>query len=766
MTRALGSGCLVSDFYSQNEWSLLSRAAENQQTAQHHIAVRLSYLGVNQPSDVARAKANAEAAFRAAAMDGFAKMARMAALTTNPTDGFGCARGVPPNAQLASDMAQGIQETLHKAREMNDGRNVFGFDVQFTPARPYYLPPNSQDRGLWNEAMDAVATARDLEQDETQNSRAFDQSQEDLRNSIGQLKTTLDMEISNQLGCSHTGSDADDPTFFACAATQKVELNRCLDYVKYETLKPSNPIPGITTFNECMDRKDGQGNLIILDADARQALLELRGAWLEQYAIIQRAQNINQRIANSNERNATVTKWLGISGAARTAADVSAALLDMVAAQGDHPLAFAKTIQASTVGIINIALQATAGALSTAADIEIANAEQNEEVKSLLLDQSELVIDSFAAEQATRASYVAFVGILGHMDDVVNETQRQRAYFKLSPGNDPSYRIVRDSKRLELAKQLEYASRVAYLTARRAEYEYAARLSASNFRISDIYRARTAGDIRRFLEKLKATTDSLAAGTSAAAINPSDFEISVAQQVLGLTDAALARDGFNTPQTAEAERVRRFRLWVAQNTVANSFEPPFDGKPVLRFSFTTSLLDGGVFSNVIQQGYDRYWLLKLAGIGDPKPSSTGLSINLLSAQNGPSYQTLSVTSGGLTHLRSQSGCVFDYRLMPPAVLLGLEWPSNQPPEQVTAIFKGNVNGGHPWTENGFRTPSFLGRPVSATNWEVIVFAGAPVSGMPDMDLQQLNDIKLNFSTTYASRTPGQPQPAQCTRIDY
>lgn len=767
MTRAAGNGCVVSDFYTQPEWSLLSRAAENQGTAQHHIAIRQSYLDINQPGDVPRAKAAAEATFRLAAMEGYVKMARMAGMTTNPTAGFGCARGVAPNAQLASDMAINLQETRRKAREMSDGRNVFGFDVNFTPARPYYLPPNSQDRGLWNEAMDAVETARDLEKDETQNSRAFDQTQEDLRTAINNLKTSLDIEISNDLSCSHAGPDSDDARFFACAQKQIDELNRCLDYVRYEKVPPADPIPGISTFQQCMDRKGGGGELVILEgSSARQALLELRGVFMEQYGIEQRARNIDQRIQLSNGRNATVTKWLGISGAARTAADVSAAMLDMVAAQGENPLDFKKTPAASVIGGINIVLQAVAGALSTVADIEIENAELYEEVQNMLLDQSELLIDALVAEQAFRAKYVEFVGILGHMDDVVNETQRQRAWFKLSPGNDPSYRIVRDSKRLELAKQLEYASRIAYLAARRAEYEYAARLSASNFRISDIYRARTSGDIKRFLEHLKTTTDSLVAGTSSAALTPSDFTVSVAQQMLGLTDDALAREGFATPEARQAERVRRFRLWVAQNTVPNTFEPPFDNKPVLRFSFTTSLLNGGVFSNVIQQGYDRYWLLKLAGIGDPKPSSTGLSINLLTAQNGLSYRTLSVTQGGVSHLKAQSGCVFDYRLMPPAVLLGLEWPSNQPPEQVTAVFKGNVNTANPWTANGFRTASFLGRPVSATDWQVLIFAGAPMSGMSEMDLQQLTDIELNFSTTYASRSPGPPAAGDCTRIDY
>ena len=97
--------------------------------------------------------------------------------------------------------------------------------------------------------------------------------------------------------------------------------------------------------------------------------------------------------------------------------------------------------------------------------------------------------------------------------------------------------------------------------------------------------------------------------------NPSDFRISLAQHLLLLTDEALAKEGYTDPAAAQAERVRRFRQWVAEHTVPNTFEgDPPDGKPVLRFNFSTSLLQGGLFSQVIQQGYDRFWLLKLSAI--------------------------------------------------------------------------------------------------------------------------------------------------------
>jgi hypothetical protein len=240
----------------------------------------------------------------------------------------------------------------------------------------------------------------------------------------------------------------------------------------------------------------------------------------------------------------------------------------------------------------------------------------------------------------------------------------------------------------------------------------------------------------------------------------------VAKDLLLLTDEALGKEGFTDPAAAQAERTRRFRQWVAENTVPNTFEPPKDGKPALRFSFSTSLLEGGLFSRLIQQGYDGYWLFRLSGIGEPKASSNGVMVNLLTEQPGLSYRETRLTQGGLVHTRSFSGCTFDYRLIAPAVLLGLEWPENQPPEVATASFLANVNGAHSYTENGFRTPAFQGRSVSSTDWQVLVLAGAPRAGLADMDLQQLTDIELIFSITYASRQPGSPELSECTRIDW
>lgn len=751
----LGSGCYVSDFFTQSEWSLLSRAMEGQETAQHHLAVRLSYLDVPQQPDGPQQTRNAGVeALRAASTNGYIKLIGLAGLSVGQPTGTSCAKGVRPDGALAAEMAINLAETRRKSHEMDDGRNVFGFDVTFTPARFYKssVPMNCdtapvQDRGLWDEAWCAAQLAQELQNDEAAATREYNDAQDKLLTEVKAIQDGIDHQITHKSGC--------EPADWACVDQQIAELNKCLELVASTTLTitlESDP------FSVCMNRAVIKDK----DSDAKRALFDLRGVWVQQHSITTQAENINKRIQLSNDRNVTVTGWLLGRGIAQTAADVAAATLDMISCMDSIQI---KTAACSIAGGANILAAGTAGGVSTAADVEIEDADNHKEIQNMLLDQSELLIDAYGAAQQYASKFSEYTDLLSSLKDDVLEAQRQRAYFQHSPANDPSFRIVRDSTRLKFANQLAYATRMAYLAARRAEYEYAARLNVSNVRFSDVYRARTAADLTTFLNTLSGATNSLA-GSASYQTDAEDLTYSVAQHWLKLTDEALAKEGFTTPAAAQAERTRRFRVWVAANTVPNDFESPYDNKPVLKFNFATSLLDGGTFARLIQQGYDGYWLIKLSGVAEPKTSSNGLSVNLKTDQAGLSYRKVRETQGGQVHLRSQAGCIFDYRLVAPSVLLGQAWAANQSAEASTATFNANVNQAHAYTENNFRTSAFLGRGASATDWQVLIFAGAPAQGLSDMDLQQLTDIELNLSITHASRTPGTPGPTDCTRIDW
>ena len=98
--------------------------------------------------------------------------------------------------------------------------------------------------------------------------------------------------------------------------------------------------------------------------------------------------------------------------------------------------------------------------------------------------------------------------------------------------------------------------------------------------------------------------------------------------------------------------------------------------------------------------------------------------------------------------------------------LGSVWPSNQNAETATSTFSANVNDINPYALSNFRTNAFEGRPISSTDWEILIRAGAPTIDQSDMNLQLLTDIELNFSAVKSSRTAGAPDPADCVRIDW
>lgn len=763
----LGSGCLVSDFYTQTEWSLLSRASERQTTMQYHIASRLSYLGINTPQGVSAAEAQAQAQFRQGAHDGYLKTVAMSALV-GAGETAGCAAGERPDGSQLADLVLALQTTRRQSRELTAGRNIFGLDVTATPMRRYQssaalnCETNSGERGLWDEAMCLAQNSAELQEREELQTRLFDIQQDKLRETVQEIRNGngtglgLDTQIYNFSGCDLDSFGNDDAQWFACIEQQATIIQECIGKAHLDN----------STFDSCMvSVNDG--------TDARTGLLELRSIYLDYLRIVQAMENINARVQASADANAIVTDALSLTGALQTAADASGVLLNSVGCIDFSLDSFlSSTVACGAAGGISLALTIAAGTASTDANISIENAQNELAITNLLLDQTELLIEAQAAFQAFQSKRSEVQGNLDVLNRNVRETKRMRAWFNELPANDPSYRIVRDSARIELATELEKAARMAYLAARRAEYEFADSLFKYNFRISDIYRARTAQDIIKYLNDLQSTTGNMAAFADASKEAFDLPTISVAQHVLLLSDdvirTQLIGEGIANPtaQQIATRRASDFRAWVADNTVTGS-----NGKPQLHFNFPTSLVASGLFDNVILEGYDALWRLQLGGKGTPYVENTGVSINLVTDQaiNQLTYRSVTLTQGGMTHVKSHAGCIFDYRVVAPAALLGLYWPVGQNAEATTSTFFADVanSGGQPAPDStNYRTGAFEGLPVSSTNWSVIVRAGNPDAGQSDMDLQQLTDIELNFSTVKSNRTEGNPEPNDCIRIDW
>ena len=83
----------------------------------------------------------------------------------------GCALGEQPDPNSVTELALTVLETQRQAREVASGRNIFGFDVTFTPARAYRpsialnCATNTEaNRGLWDEAYCSAARAQVMQE--------------------------------------------------------------------------------------------------------------------------------------------------------------------------------------------------------------------------------------------------------------------------------------------------------------------------------------------------------------------------------------------------------------------------------------------------------------------------------------------------------------------------------------------------------------------------------------------------------------------------
>ena len=611
---------------------------------------------------------------------------------------------------------------------MAQGRNVFGFDITFTPTRPYSTGADScgaTNKGLWLQAKCAADIALDLQKQGETAKRDFDLNQQTLITEINGLNAGLNKDIGNDSGCSLQGNDA---AFFACATAQIDLVSEC---------NPAN-----ASFDACLNKPQ------ILNSNLKAARRNMRSAWLE----LEKAQTIHdnktERMSTEKLRNTKVKSEMLTGTKEASAFEAAIAAANCCAITAGVPPEY----QVNPGAFVEAALRPGQMLVQNAHDMSIEDANSEAAVRNLFLDQAEARYDIDLAWQQYGSAADDFDGVAGSLQDNVLEAQRQRAYLVASPANDPGYRMVRDSLRLDLADSLDHAARLAYLAARRAEYEYTARLSGNKVRISDIYKARTANDVIKFLTNLDEAIANLPGSIKDAQIDKQDFPISVAQHVLGLTDSYLQGEGFIGP-AIEAERVRRFRQWATDHTSLDA-----SGKQIISFDFTTTSDTKGILSRVKQQGYEDYWLHKMAGVGSPIATNTGTGINLRTEQAGLTRSESRISQAGQVELTSFAGCLFTYRILPDAVMQGLDWPDNQPTDIVKGIVQAGVNGA-----SGEPTRAFLGRPV-ASNWQVLIYTGAPNGPAPFLNVQQLNDIELLFSTTFATRgSSNPPLPRDCVR---
>ncbi|NCC36444.1 MAG: hypothetical protein EOM24_31200 [Chloroflexia bacterium] len=246
--------------------------------------------------------------------------------------------------------------------------------------------------------------------------------------------------------------------------------------------------------------------------------------------------------------------------------------------------------------------------------------------------------------------------------------------------------------------------------------------------------------------------------------------LSVARDILGLTDAYLTGLGFITPEAIQAERSRRFREEMAKHLVTDSA-----GERIV-YRFATNLQPNGALAKALKLGYENYWLLKLSMLGKPVSSNTGVTVNLVAPdQDHLHYRKVILVHGDTLHMKGQDGCIYNYSLRAPAFMLRLpSWNPAEPSDKVSGEVNALINTPiveteEPYRQQHFHTNAFYRRALSATYWEITVYLVSPSAGLPDMELSSLDDIELKLSVSYAAT--GKPTsdittPSMCARGDW
>lgn len=346
-------------------------------------------------------------------------------------------------------------------------------------------------------------------------------------------------------------------------------------------------------------------------------------------------------------------------------------------------------------------------------------------VKTMALQISELLIErEILLEEQNRlgAEQNDLVNQYNHLLNLRNQARADLVDSNLA---NPAFRILRDQTTVEASRSIDVAAQFAYLTAKALEYEFLVRFPNLN----DIFKIRTADGIDNFLIDLEAFRVAIG---SPGERNRFPYRISLARDLLGLSDDALDPDSVLSPNERARLRFEGFQQLVEVSKVVNE-----NGQVIaLEIPFTTSLLDSRIFTPNI-------WNNRIAGVNLPLdvPGTEGISINVLTRQFGDiGTPEVQLTHGGHASYRTATGEIVEY-VPENAKLSGYTVPQGFESKTKTATLLAGVNG----NSRGTPSSALFNRSVAASNWTLRIDLNSPFNA--DLDFSQLEDIEINMDTT-------------------
>ena len=369
------------------------------------------------------------------------------------------------------------------------------------------------------------------------------------------------------------------------------------------------------------------------------------------------------------------------------------------------------------------------------AQAEIEGANSAATIKNLLLQQSELLMEY----EIAMAEFNKLAAEHNHLAQTRSRLLNKRALAinRVIQHNshlvNPAYRVMRDTLTVQAAEAHSQAAQFAYLTAKAVEYD----LLTPYPDINKIYKARTSNDIRFFLDDLKIYYQ---AAVRPGALNRYPYTISIAEDILGLTDQNLDPEGTMTPEELDQLRYERFQEFL-QGQV-------FTGTETLEFQFATSLDQRRTETQYLFS--PNIWVNRIAGIGEPLDDNEGMSVNIVTRQTGDAgTPEVVLKHDGQASYRNPTGDVVHYD-PGTAVPVGYVLPEGLDPEDTTVVLRPGING-----EGALSNSGLINLSIAASSWTFRI----PEASKGYLDYSQIKDIEIYLDTS-GRALPGRAQQAR------
>lgn len=315
-------------------------------------------------------------------------------------------------------------------------------------------------------------------------------------------------------------------------------------------------------------------------------------------------------------------------------------------------------------------------------------------------------------------------------------SQRAAAKEQLAASNlaKPYYRLARDSAALATARTLDAAVQVLYLAAKAYEYDTLTPYSGMN----KLYLVRNENDVYEVANKLH--TEYTLALDPNRNFSIGKHNLSLAQDVLGLSDAILNPDGALNPAEVEQLRRAQFQTLLSQarrgDKVTFTFATTVDNSEFLRSVWNERITDAASIMPGCATG------------------CRGLGVNLVTDQPASEFATglpaVRLTQGGVATYRDSAGQTVSYR-PGPAAIVGFQAPAGLDKYDAVDVLNANVNAAsNSEPGGGSFSNKFRMRSVAAGKWVLELDLTETVNH--PIQLDKIHDIEIGFDTTYLTLT--------------